>query len=307
MKHLLWVLPFILLLNACDSDDVDTACVVSDLTLTAGDCTSDSTYSLTINFETENPGNDRFDVFIRNNVLIGNYPLSALPLTISDFKKSGLEYDFIRVCINDQPDCCMAEEVLSPGCSDGACEVTNLVAETGTCTSDSTYALTIDFDHANPGNTSFDVFVRNNVFVGNYPLSALPLTIDHFKRSGLSNDAVKVCINENPDCCKIIEFDPPVCPVEACAITDLVVDKGACTSDSTYAITINFKVSNTTNAGFDVFVRNNVLIGYYPLSSLPLTIPDFKVSGKDFDYIKVCINDNADCCKALEFPTENCK
>jgi hypothetical protein len=187
------------------------------------------------------------------------------------------------------------------------CIIQNLTVTIGECSGDSTYALTIDFDVENAGNSSFDVFIRNNEFVGNYPLSSLPLTINDFRKSGRDEDFIKICINDNADCCAAAEFSPPACEVPTCSISNLVLSQGECTSDSTYSMTIDFDVQNPSNASFDVFIRNNVAIGFFPISSLPVTIPDFPISGKDYDYVKVCINDNNSCCKAEEILSKNCE
>jgi hypothetical protein len=306
MKLRYWLYVITALFISSCSPEGDEACSIRDLIIEVGDCTSDSTYTVTVSFIHENAGNALFDVFVRDNQLIGTYPLSSLPLTIADFPISGRANDFIRICINDNPECCVVTEFLPPDCEAAPCSISSLTATPGDCQSDSTYKLNIDFDVTNPGNASFDVFVRNNVFMGNYPLSSLPLSINNFKKSGLTYDLIKVCINDNPDCCKVVEFLSPTCATEPCSITNLVANKGACTSDSTYSLTLNFTANNPGNAGFDVFVRNNVFVGYYKLSDLPIT-PNFKVSGKPEDFVRVCINDNPDCCKAIEFPTKNCR
>lgn len=307
MKVINWLPAVLALAIISCSPEGNEACKVRDLAVEVGSCSSDSTYNLTLSFIHEEAGNAQFDVFVRDNQLIGTYPLSSLPLTIANFPQSGREYDFVRVCINDNPECCEVVEFLAPDCATEACSISSLTTTPGDCQSDSTYRLNIDFDVTNPGNASFDVFIRNNVFVGNYPLSSLPLSINNFKRSGLTYDLIKVCINENPDCCKVVEFLSPTCASAPCSITNLVAEQGACTSDSTYSLTLNFSANQPTNAGFDVFVRNNVLVGYYKLSDLPITIPNFKVSGLAYDLVKVCINDNPDCCKAIEFPTKDCR
>jgi hypothetical protein len=49
-----------------------------------------------------------------------------------------------------------------------------------------------------------------------------------------------------------------------------------------------------------------VLLGYFLLAELPLTIEHFPLSGYEEDYIKVCINDNSDCCEAIEWEAPDC-
>ncbi|MCZ2394543.1 MAG: hypothetical protein LC105_11850 [Chitinophagales bacterium] len=282
-------------------------CQVLNLKAIPLSCSSDSTYSLKISFDHLFADNKYFDVFIRNDQHIGFYQLDDIPIIITDFKKSGNKYDFIKVCVNDNPDCCEVIEFLPPTCETEKCSITNLQVDKGECNSDSTYSLTLNFEASNPTNSYFDVFVRENKNIGYFELSDLPITIPHFKMSGKEYDFIKVCVNDNPDCCEVIEFLPPTCETEKCSITNLQVDKGECNSDSTYSLTLNFEASNPTNSYFDVFVRENKNIGYFKLSDLPITIPHFKISGKEYDFIKVCVNDNPDCCEVIEFLSNDCK
>jgi len=97
----------------CDDDD---ECEISDLEVEFGDCNENGTYPITINFEYEHPGNEYFDVYTRNDEFIGYYLLSDLPITIEEFELSGYRYDYIRVCINDAPDCCEETEWEAPDC-----------------------------------------------------------------------------------------------------------------------------------------------------------------------------------------------
>jgi len=287
-------------------DCSSVVCLINDLTVDVGECTSDSTYSVTIDFNPFNAASDSFDVYIRNDVLIGSFNLDDLPLTFTDFTLSGQEYDFIQVCINDNPDCCAVMEFMPPNCEADACDIYDLNVSVGECTSDSTYAVMIDFEHANAGNDFFEVFIRDNELIGYFELADLPVTINHFETSGNDFDFIKVCINDVPDCCAEVEFMAPDCQPEPCDIYDLMVDIGECTSDSTYALTIDFEHVNAGNDFFEVFIRDNELIGYYELADLPVTINHFETSGNDFDYIKVCINDVPDCCAEVEFMAPEC-
>ena len=68
---------------------------------------------------------------------------------------------------------------------------------------------------------------------------------------------------------------------------------------------IDFKYQGTTNSFFDVFDRTKN-IGFFRFDSLPLIINNFKQSGRDFDFIKICENDNPGCCSVIEFRTIDC-
>lgn len=97
--------------------DNSTACDISELEIEIGDISNDdSTYELTINFEYENTnGQEYFDLYVRNGVLLGYFQLAELPLTIEHFSLSGDEEDYIKVCIHENSDCCEEIEWLSPG------------------------------------------------------------------------------------------------------------------------------------------------------------------------------------------------
>ena len=122
----------------------------------------------------------------------------------------------------------------------------------------------------------------------------------------------EMCIRDSPDCCQEIEFMPPSCLnedttiEELCEISNLVAEIGECTSDSTYILEINFEVANPDNESFDLFVRGDQLIDFFPITDLPIRLDSFSASGLDFDFIKVCVNDNPDCCQEIEFLPSDC-
>ncbi|MBT3873176.1 MAG: hypothetical protein HOF75_11165 [Flavobacteriaceae bacterium] len=96
--------------------DNSTACDISELEIEIGEIYNDDTYELTINFEYENTnGQEYFDLYVRNGVLLGYFQLAELPLTIEHFPLCGYEEDYIKVCINDNSDCCEEIEWLAPG------------------------------------------------------------------------------------------------------------------------------------------------------------------------------------------------
>ena len=298
-----------------------TPCEIFDLSVLTGDCTSDSTYGVKINFQVQNPGNTTTFGVWANGVFFGAYNLSALPLTIQNFPWNGGANDEIKVCLitpgTIQALCCKTLEFPVPDCltPTGPCEIFNLVVDTGDCTSDSSYVVTLDFDVQNPGGATQFGLWANGVFFGAYNLNALPLTIQNFPWNGGQNDFLKVCLlNANGDptnCCRVAEFPVPGCLFSApCEIFDLSVLTGDCTSDSTYGVKINFQVQNPGNTTTFGVWANGVFFGAYNLSALPLTIQNFPWNGGANDEIKVCLitpgTIQALCCKTLEFPVPDC-
>ena len=192
----------------------NTECTIYDLEVITGDCNDDNTYNMTINFQYEEIGElEFFDLYARNDELIGYFPLSSLPLTIINFPSSGENYDFVKVCINDNLDCCKEIEWLPPNCNGQGsnCEITSLDVVAGECNDDgSTYNLLLDFDFENTnGQEFFEIYFRDDVFYDYFQLSALPITINNFPSSGLENDFIKIVINDMPECSESIEWINP--------------------------------------------------------------------------------------------------
>ncbi len=96
------------------------------------------------------------------------------------------------------------------------CNIENLTVVVGDCNADGTYSITIDFDYANAGNASFDLYVRNQVLLESYSLSDLPVTFSHFATSTFSEDYIRVAINDNNDCYEELEWMSPNCNTTAC-------------------------------------------------------------------------------------------
>ncbi len=307
IHHFLILSIIFLCFSACKKEQ--EPCSVTNLMVTTGTCDNDGAYAITLDFDYTNPENSFYDIYLRDNDYYGLFRYDELPLTINDFKPSGLEYDFIRVCIDERPDCCLEIEFTPPTCitDSNPCAVSNLqAAVVNNCNPDGTYNLSIDFDVENAGNEFFDLYVRDDVLLGFYSLDSLPLELNNFMPSGFDYDYLKVCVNDDPNCCQEVEFMGPDCPTDSCEISNLILDPGNCTSATTYDLYLDFDVVNPGNEYFEVFTRNDSLFGYYLLSDLPMSLPDFEISGFNYDYIKVCINDVPECCIEMEFMPPNC-
>ncbi len=280
------------------------ACEIFDLQVDVGECTSTETYSVTINFGYSNPGNDFFEVFALNQNL-GFFPLSSLPLTIDDFPASGNPHDALSVCINDQPNCCKTIDFQAPDCNNtGNCKIFEVIAEAHDCDPAGQFLVDINFEYL---NTSDSFIVQGNgIHYGTFAYSDLWITLGPFIGDGQTVYEFVIIDQENPNCQNHTVIGPIDCNNGgACEIFDLQVDVGECTSTETYSVTINFGYSNPGNDFFEVFALNQNL-GFFPLSSLPLTIDDFPASGNPHDALSVCINDQPNCCKTIDFQAPDC-
>lgn len=295
-------------------DCVNGPCEITDLTVKTGDCTSDKTYKLQLNFNAKNPGaGAKFGVWANGN-LLGYYALSDLPLTIPNFPSDGGPNDVVKVCIvtTNAPSvtCCAVKEFPVPDCISKPCEIYDLKVETGKCNDAGTaYELWLNFKVQNPpsASTHFGVWANGNL-LGFYTLNQLPLYFPNIPTNGGPNDVIKVCLSNTGTvgCCKTIEFPVPDCIEGPCEIYDVKVQTGDCNDDGTYQVTLNFSVKNPGNDYFEVWAGNGVYLGHFKLANLPLTIPKFPGSGADVDKIKICINDQPNCCRVVEFKAPDC-
>ena len=141
------------------------------------------------------------------------------------------------------------------------CDISNLIVITGDCTGDSTYSATIKFQTTNAGNAQFKLWV-NNQFLGSFPLSALPLNISNMPYNGGTNDVIKVCIVDMPDCCETKEFPVPSCLFNAdCHISDLQVLTTGCLCGQFFAV-LTFNHTGGGAQGFDI-AGNGTSYGNY--------------------------------------------
>ncbi|MDI9257643.1 hypothetical protein [Flavobacterium sedimenticola] len=96
----------------------------------------------------------------------------------------------------------------------------------------------------------------------------------------------------------------PCAPV--CNITNVTATPGTCNANGTYPLTIDFDYANTTSNEFYVYNSAGVLVGSYPLSSLPVTIPNYQTVAAPADYFVVRIGTNFDCNATQQWTTPNC-
>ena len=280
------------------------SCSIYDLVVDTGNCTSDSTYSATVNFEYQNVGNNGFKLFF-NGVLFGTYQYTQLPLNIQNFPVSNKKNDVVKIIDVDNPDCYKAVEYegLKCGSQGGDCIITNLTAVESDCDSAGNFYVTIDFDFENEGNQGFTI-LGNGVNYGNFEYGNLPVVLGPLKGS---KDKVWEFIVKDKQysyCLKGISIGKKDCGTD-CEIYEVVVTKGDCTSDSTYALTIDFDYKNVGGDKFNL-KANGKYFGTYLYTQLPLTINNFPKSGQGVDWILICDKENEQCCKGKEFETKSC-
>ncbi len=96
------------------------------------------------------------------------------------------------------------------------CNINNLTVTTGTCSATG-YVLTLDFDYANAGSTTFEVHNSSGGLVGTFPLTSLPLTITNYLFTGQNTaDFLTVNISGSTTCVATQQWSVPNCGNPTC-------------------------------------------------------------------------------------------
>ncbi|MCB0581102.1 MAG: hypothetical protein KDD10_17560, partial [Phaeodactylibacter sp.] len=134
------------------------------------------------------------------------------------------------------------------------CGIHSLRVDPLGCNANGTYNVLLDFEADNPGNDFFDVYGRNGELVGFYRLDERPVRIEGLDPVSSGTGYLRVCINDNPNCCEDIEFFEPDC-TDACRIYDVRVEPDSCDADGNYFVRLYFNFDNvaSNSNGFRVF------------------------------------------------------
>ena len=185
-------------------------CSIHDLVVDVTPCLGNGTFYVVIDFEHNNTSNIGFRVD-GNGISYGLYGYDELPISIGPLVGNGLTpYEFVVHDLNKH-DCGAAFELGPVDCDiSGDCAITDLLIVPGSCHSDGTYNLWINFDFENASNIYFDVYYKGQV-VDYFPLASLPVVLPHFASDGEPLQEVTICINDNADCCETFTFIDPQC------------------------------------------------------------------------------------------------
>lgn len=278
-------------------------CAIYDFTITESECIGNGTYTLTFDFGYEHPDNDFFDLYnATTNELIGTFPLNDLPLTLTfDVTSSTTPVATFNVCINDSPNCCATATVQLPNCN--GCEIEPGIFEPY-CDNGFLF-LEFSVQSTNGGADGFMVIIEGETF-GPFPY------INQVQFAGpveIPNDGIfqfHFYDVQHPDCVFGGSQDlPPSCFLP-CGIHDLTIEPIECNPDGSMQVQIDFSSSSTINNFFDLYDGNGELVGFYPISDLPITVT-YSQNTNTLPAYTVCINDNPNCCLTSDFAPLNCQ
>lgn len=158
-------------------------------------------------FHAERPCSDSFYVNINGRISVP-YPYGQQFYRIGPFEANGRALEMF-VFDAESRNCISNEYRLElPECEDREdCRIWDLEVEIGDILNDSTFTITVDFNHRGTNPAGFDLFWSNQ-FYGYSSYSDLPLSITVESR-GLEYEIIRVSDNDNPDCHDALEFMSP--------------------------------------------------------------------------------------------------
>ena len=296
--------------DCCDVIEFDTpdcegggTCHIFDLVADFGECVSDSTYSLFIQYFANNLQTDSV-VVTSDNGYSGHFEHNDDGFTIPDFPASSMNFTTITICAMGNNDCCDDYTFETPDCGQGFdCEIYELFVEAGDCNSDTTYVLDIVFGSNSLPTDSVEVYA-NGQFIGTYFDHPDFIRIENFPVFEEEETIITVCAEGNEECCASFTIQTPNCSGD-CAIFDIVVDVLECNSDSTFVIVVDFEHENLPGQSVDIFSGDDHL-GFFGLDEFPAEINNFPGNDSGDYTITICENDGMECCSSFAFDGPIC-
>ncbi len=219
-----------------------------------------------------------------------------------DLEDPGTEVIVVKVCDNDNGDCCAEIEFENPCYEEGEeCELWDLVVEPYEC-SDGFFMVDITFEYDGVGDSGFTV-MGNGVTYGTYEYGDLPITIGNLEADCETNYEFIIKDVDNPDCQVSTDIGEQCCEGEECNIFDAEAASIECIDGPLVLVTdFSFEYENVTNDLFDLYIDGD-FDNYYSYTNLPITFEFEADVTAEFFTITICDNDNEDCCS--EFTFEN--
>lgn len=300
MNRILYIL-FVSFLTLFNTSESTAQCEIWDVEVEVQDCDGGFFY-VTLTFNSQNEGADGFSV-VGNGNDYGDFPYGSLPIDIGPLEGDNLtEYEFV-VIDNQFGDCQNWTGIDPVFCGVGDCAIEGLSIVPSECDGDGNYDITINFEAISPSGDFFDVTYDGEV-VGFYSLDDLPVTIENFEDNGEPIPLFQICINDNPDCCELAEYDNPSCGGSGdCFIEGVEVFNIDCVADE-FWLSLNFEYGNTGNDGFTLQGNGNNY-GSYSYGDLPITLGPLPADGTFYEFVATDVQ-FPDCSGFLEYGVVDC-
>ncbi|MCB0565246.1 MAG: hypothetical protein KDD01_12800, partial [Phaeodactylibacter sp.] len=271
-----------------------------DVTILPNNCRDDGTFTAMLNIATPAPGVGTVFIVESDNY-IEEFTFADLPVEIGPFSGTGGPQT-VHVFIPGT-DCQETVTFITPNCGNGGCIFSSVVAEPHSCDGGQ-FLIDVAVQVNNPGALGYFIFADGQIN-GPYSYNEPFVTLGPFDGDAVTVYDLLILDIEDPSCFGYAEVGPIDCGM-VCDITNLLVQPLGCNDNGTYNVFLNFEVDNPGNDFFEVYGRNDNLIGYYRLDERPIVIEGLSPSASGEGYLRVCINDRPNCCEVIEFPEPDC-
>ncbi|MEM8528457.1 MAG: T9SS type A sorting domain-containing protein [Bacteroidota bacterium] len=279
-------------------------CRLTDLSAETSECKDNGRFDIIIDFDAQNVTDTLFDIYY-NDTLAGTYSVLDLPLKLEDF---GFAQSFevrqhIKVCLQNNPDCC-AEIEFTPPCAISDCQITEVSAVPLTCENNQ-FNVELTVKSEQPNYTGYFLQVDEGQLFGPFSYQQESIIIGPFEGDASTVYKVTVIDGEDRSCKNGTRFQAVNCSSQ-CSISDLRIDVGEiCSEDGRFPLTIDFDIENPVGMGYSILADDR-LLGTYPYGTIPAYFPSFDARGKSEITISVIAGEDRSCAMRKIFEVPEC-
>ena len=268
MRHLclaffsmIFILPF-------SYSGITEECSISEVDATPQPCDESGFFTVLINFEYANGGEQGFRIQGNGNNY-GNFEYADLPVTVGPLEGDGTTiYEFV-VTDNQFGDCSNWTAIDPVDCGGGGneCHIYDLIVDDHPC-EEGMFYVHMDFEYQNVSE-GFRLRVNEDVY-GDFSYNDLPLqNVGPFTGDGSTVYLFEVFDLHYDACGDVAELGPIDCGGTGdCWISELSVVETEC-EDGTFFVWIDFDYQNVSGDGFKLFI-NEDLFGTFGYEELPV-------------------------------------
>lgn len=279
------------------------SCIVEEIEIIETICNGDGSYTLSAAYNLNIDTDSDITVFV-NGIGYEITPNSNSIFTIEGIiPRPQSDYDVITLCVDEYPNCCKILEYRNNICSE-ICEITSINIDSLICQANGSYTLLASYEIVNGDNDFIDITINNNTFSNE---NTGTIFIDSIIPSPNSDvDFLEICLNDNPSCCREIDFIQPSCEPTECTIQSLNIENINCNEDSTYNLEVNFSLNIVEDADISVnvngidFEAEQTANNYFFINGITPRLQS------EFDIITLCVDGFPTCCTSLEYDVSTC-
>ncbi|MCB0689540.1 MAG: T9SS type A sorting domain-containing protein, partial [Saprospiraceae bacterium] len=268
------------------------SCSLEGLDVKVGECTSDSTYQVALDYNGTNP----IDLYV-NGQFFGSYDTVQLPVILDDFPASGLVFDHIKVCSLDSNYCCRDLELESPACVRNLCAFEDVRYELTDCDSNGNFHVVLSLDTIGRQEGTF--VVKYGDARSEFSYESLPVKVGPYP-AGETFYQFTVFDSEHPDCSALLNVGRVICP-DRCDLAFGRIDIVEC-GDENLVILVD-SLEGSFDA-FDVYFADQYL-GFHHAEELPLRLKAYHPTSPEAT-IRICVSDNTTCCFERVLSIDDC-